>query len=132
MSTSTNTPVFPLDPASPSGTDVSSLGFELGMDNGDGTWSAPATMNISDISWVAFVLYDGANSVASDLYAYGMRVDNVSNLPGDLIYNDVMTESSSLLPSVSNYVVTALIAEHSYDLALTKALSDGYSYQQEL
>ena len=35
-----------------------------------------------------------------------------------------------MLQSVSNYVVTAIIAEHIYDLALIKTLTPGVSYMQ--
>lgn len=84
-------------------------------------------MSITNVTWVAF----GINNISPDrsiisdpwIQSYGFDVTNSDNIPGDLIYNSTATNSSSLLQSISNYVVTALIASNVYDLALVKELS---------
>lgn len=88
-------------------------------------------MTPSTVEWLAFGInnVDPGRSIISDpwLQSYGFDAVNSSNVAGDLIYNDTATNSDVLIQSVSNYVVTALIPTHIYDLALIKEFGSGYN-----
>ena len=83
--------------------------FQLGTDNGNGTRSAPAGM---DVAYVAFLLDDesiGYLPAQSDNRCIGLSVEDTGNSISELIVNNAAILSEQNLQAISNQVRTTLL-----------------------
>ena len=98
-----------MNPALPFSADQIYSNFQLGTDNGDGTRSAPAGM---DVAYVAFLLDNdqlGYFPAQSDNNCIGFSVQDSGNSVGQLIVNNAAIVSDQNLQAISNQVKTTLL-----------------------
>jgi uncharacterized delta-60 repeat protein/uncharacterized repeat protein (TIGR01451 family) len=113
------------NPASPFTADLIYSNFQLGIDNGDGTWSAPIGMNVAYVAYLLDNWSIGYLPAQSDNVCLGMRVADIDNTIGQLIVNDAAIVSDQNLQAISNQVRTTLLGIPGLEIAIS---SDPHAY----